>query len=113
MERKPEDFGLVGLFLRDVVMFAGVVFEIVKLDPHVLVPLDELVVATADRSRRAAALIPIMRVMPEKGPVGELLSVEQPSEADAVEVLFGAQRQASHLQHRGVIIRADDWRVAN
>ena len=46
--------------------FAEVLAEIEKLAAAVFVPFDQLPVADADRAGRAAALIAVVRVMPEE-----------------------------------------------
>ena len=51
----------------EVVPLAGVRREVVQLGPPVLIPLDQFEIALADGAARLAALVAVMRVVPEQG----------------------------------------------
>ena len=59
--------GFVGLGTRQIMQLGQVVLQVVQLDVVVLVELDQLPVAVANRPAGNAALIAAMRVMPIQG----------------------------------------------
>src|SRR5262249_19842637 len=56
--------GQLGLFGDQVSALAKVLLQVVEFAPAVLVELDELVIAGANRSTRCSALVGIVRVVP-------------------------------------------------
>jgi len=67
----------------------------------VFVPLDEFPVAVADSARRRAALVAVVRIVPEQWAATEFAALEQRHETHAVAVLIGRQRQAGQIEMVG------------
>ena len=61
-----ELFDDLGVLFREIVLFADVVLEIVELFAFVFVIADEFEVAFANDAGRLAALVSVMRIMPEE-----------------------------------------------
>ncbi len=77
----------LGMSRSEVVLLAQVLGKIVKLERSILAPLDELPVALANDSVRPAALVAVMKVMPEEWfPAFERFASGERHDAETVEV---------------------------
>src|SRR5262245_2615633 len=107
-------FRLLLVAVSQVPLLARILAQVEKLDAAVLIPLDELPIAVADRAERRPALIPVVRVVPEqRGGALEFPALEQGNEADRVAMLLRIKRQMGQLEQRGIKVRSDDKRVAD
>src|SRR5687768_14304802 len=91
----------------------GIVFQVVELERGVLVALDQLPVSLADGASGEAALVAVVRVVPEERLPAAPASLEDGNQAFAVLVQPGAGGQTGSLEQRGKEIRAGDEGVAD
>ena len=66
----------VGMFGGDVLLFDGIGREIVEFATTIFVVIDQFPVVLGHDGGGLASLIAVMRVMPEKRPVGDLVAFE-------------------------------------
>src|SRR5436190_14339998 len=74
------------LLSGEVVLLPEIGFEIEEFDTIVFEPFDKLPVAFAHTAGRCAALIAVMRVMPEERAGGQLAAAQHRHETHAVHV---------------------------
>src|ERR1041385_6394751 len=69
--------GDLGLLAGEIIFFSDVVAQAEQLQLSVLVPFDQLPIAVANRAVRRAALIAVMRVVPEERTTREFPALQQ------------------------------------
>jgi hypothetical protein len=85
----------------EVRFLAGVGAEIVEFDRLVLEPLDHLPVAGPDAAARAAAMVTVMRKVPEERFMDRRdVAPQQQDQARAIERLGASGGQATDVEHR-------------
>lgn len=89
----------------EIILFSGVLGEVVEFVPVVLVVMDELPVPSADDGTWFAALVAIVRVVPEEVPRGDFFFSEEGDEAHTVHVLGGEGVKACQFEESGIEIR--------
>src|SRR5690606_37412841 len=94
-----------------IVQFPGIPGEVVEFVATVLVIVDTLPITRTDDGGRLAALVAVMRVMPQKIALRNVLSAQNGDEAHAVNVLLGTQRQPGKLEQGRINIGVDRRRI--
>ena len=67
MELGPQFRHFFRILLSQVVLLADILFQIVQMDPTILVAFDQFEVAFPNRSTRYSPLITVVRIMPIQG----------------------------------------------
>ena len=90
----------------EILRFAHVLVEIVKLKAAILIPLDEFPITLSHCPRGRAALVSIVGIMPKERPSLQLTALKQRRQTDSIEMLLLLSRQAGQFQQGGIKIGA-------